>query len=273
VKKKERSFRSPFDLVFPSATIALVAFVVLPPLLLLSLSLSQKFDLLFGLLPDGLTLEMYESVWPGFLGSARDSLLIAVPTLVLSILLGVPAAFGLVRSEFPGKAVALEVLNFPMLFPPVVLAFGIFQLFRAGPFPDVSTWFVLVLAHTTVATPLMIRPLMASLQRIDPAPEEAAASLGANRVRAFIDTALPAIFPSFMAGVVLVFARSISDFEITLLLVDPQVRPLTIAVFNAFETGSARMGAAMAMAANIFTILVIVLLETGVRKTKWGSRP
>lgn len=261
-----------FDRVFSTATLALVVFVVLPPLLLLSLSVSNSFDLLGGLLPQGITFEMYGSVLEGFLGSARDSLLIAVPTVVLSTLLGIPAAFGLVRCQFPGKALALEILNFPMLFPPVVLAFGLFQLFRAGPFPDISVWIVLILAHTTVSTPLMIRPMMAALQRLDPAPEEAALSLGAGTARAFLDAALPQVFPSFMAGVVLVFARSISDFEITLLLIDPRIHPLTIAVFGAFETGSARMGAAMAMAANVFTISVIVLLEAAVRRGNWSAR-
>jgi ABC-type spermidine/putrescine transport system permease subunit II len=261
-----------FELVFPATTLALVVFVVLPLLLLLSLSLSGKFDLLFGLLPDGVTTENYVAALPGFLASARDSLLIAVPAVLLSLLLGIPAAYGLARCRFPGKGVALEVLNFPILFPPVVLAFGLFQLFRAGPFPDVSVWIVLVLAHTTVATPLLVRPLMAALQRLDPAPEEAAASLGAGAVRAFVDTALPILLPALMTGIILVFARSISDFEITLLLTDPQVQPLTIAVFNAFESGSARHGAAVAMAANLFTILVILVLETGVRRSGWGRQ-
>jgi len=91
-------------------------------------------------------------------------------------------------------------------------------------------------------------------------------------VRAFVDTALPILLPALMTGVILVFARSISDFEITLLLTDPQVQPLTIAVFNAFESGSARHGAAVALTfAPVAAALV--LIQTGSLFSALGASP
>jgi putative spermidine/putrescine transport system permease protein len=261
--------RSVFDLLFPASTILLVAYVVLPPLLLLSLSLSTKFDLIYGFLPDGISFAMYAEALPRLLHSLRDSLMIAVPTVLLSILFGVPAAYAVVRCRFPGRWLVQELINLPLLFPSVVLAFGLLQFFNVGPIADMPVVGILILAHTTVATPLMIRPVMAAMQRLDPAPEEAAVSLGAGAGRAFVSAALPIILPAFMTGIALVFARSISDFEITVLLTDPQIQPLTIAVYSAFETGSARLGAATAMAANVFTVAAILLLEMGIRRAKW----
>ena len=70
-------------------------------------------------------------------------------------------------------------------------------------------------------------------------------------------------------GMALAFARSISDFEITFLLAAGDIATLPITIYQAFETGSSRLGAAVAVAANLFSIAVIVMLEAGVKRARW----
>jgi len=258
-----------FDKVFPVSSLLLVLYIVVPPITILSLSFSEKFDLVWGLLPVGFTLEQY-TAWADVLYHAMwSSLLIAIPTALLTILIGLPVAYVLARQQFWGKALVNELVMLPMIFPPIILAFGLFQLFRTGGLRMLGVFPTLVLAHTVVSTPFLIRPVVAALQRVDVAYEEAAQSLGASQLRVFCDIVLPVTLPALVTGVTLVVARSISDFEITLLLTNPDYTTLPIAIYQAFETGMARLGAAVAVVANVFSILLVILLEGLIRRSKW----
>ncbi len=261
--------RPTFRWLFPATTIGLLVYIVAPQLILVSLSVSERFDLVGGVLPEGFTLEQFIR-WNGEIGEAmKVSLLVALPTVALALVFGVPAAYALARGQFRGRGIVLELVNLPMIFPPIVLGFGLYQLFRSGALPTIPPLAMLVLAHTVVATPFMIRPLLVGLQRLDPAIEEAALSLGASRLTGFLYVALPLLLPSLLAGIALTFARSISDFEITFLLAGGDFATLPVKVYHAFETGSSRLGAAVAVAGNVFAVIVIVALETIVRKAKW----
>ncbi len=258
-----------FEMIFPLTSLLLVLYIVIPPITIISLSVSEKFDLVWGLFPVGLTGEMYVR-WAGTVFDAmKASLLIAIPTALITLVVGLPVAYALARLEFRGKQLLNELVMLPMIFPPIILAFGLFQLFRTGKLSLLGPLPTLVLAHTVVSTPFLIRPVVAALQRVDVGVEEAAYSLGASRLRAFCDVVLPMVLPALIMGITLVLARSISDFEITLLLTTPDYTTLPIAIYQAFETGSARLGAAVAVVANVFSILVVILFEGVVRRAQW----
>lgn len=262
-------FLPPFRWIFPATTLGLILFIVLPPITLLSLSVNDRFDLLWGIFPAGFSLDLYRESAPTILRSVADSMRIAVPTVLVCFLVGLPVAYALVRLNFPGRGLLAELVNLPLVFPPIVLAFGLMQIFKQGPLADVGPWVAIVLGHSIVSLPFMIQPCIAALQRVDIAVEDAARSLGAGSLRAFVTTVLPVIMPSVLTGVALVFARSISDFEITLLLTTPEISTMPIAIFQAFESGSTRVGAAVAMATNLFAVGVIVILEVAVRRVRW----
>ena len=260
-----RGFRS----LFPASTAALIFLIVFPQLLLVSLAVSETFDLRWGILPQGFTLDQFRQ-WGGvILKSMLTSLAITIPTVIFALLLGTPVAYALARLDFTGRAWVIELVNLPMVFPPIVLAFGLFQLMRSGMLPNMPSWVMLVLAHTVVATPFVVRPLLVAMQRLDPALEEASLSLGATRMRTFMTVYLPLLLPSLLIGISLAFARSISDFEITLLLVGGDLATLPITIYHAFETGSSRLGAAVAVTANLFALAVIISLESAVKRVKW----
>lgn len=258
-----------FRSLFPLTTIGLLLLILVPPLLLLALSVSERFDLIGGVLPVGFSVDAYVQ-WSGdIVKAAGASMAVALPTVLLALLLGTPIAYALARMRFTGRALLVELVNLPMIFPPIVLGFGLYQLFRSGALPSLPPLLTLVAAHTVVSTPFMIRPLMLAIQRIDPALEEASLSLGASRLTGFMRVVLPLLLPALLTGIALTFARSISDFEITFLLAGGDLSTLPVTIYHAFETGSSRLGAAVAMAGNVFAISVIVVLELVVKKAKW----
>ncbi|WP_159995020.1 ABC transporter permease [Roseomonas sp. 18066] len=264
-----RSLLPPFRWLFPATTIGLLLFILLPPITLLSLSVNDRFDLVWGIFPANISFELYRESGPAILRSVADSMRIALPTVVVCFLVGLPVAYALVRLRFPGRGLLAELVNLPLVFPPIVLAFGLMQIFKQGPLSGTSPWVAIVLGHAVVSLPFMIQPIIAALQRVDVSVEDAARSLGAGPLRAFVTTVLPVIMPSVLTGVALVFARSISDFEITLLLTTPEISTMPIAIYQAFESGSTRLGAAVAMATNVFAVAVIVILEIAVRRLRW----
>ncbi len=264
-----RRRRLVFRSLFPLTTIGLLLLILVPPLLLLALSVSERFDLMGGVLPVGFSVDAYVQ-WSGdIVKAAGASLAVALPTVLLALLLGTPVAYALARMRFTGRALLVELVNLPMIFPPIVLGFGLYQLFRSGALPSLPPLLTLIAAHTVVSTPFMIRPLMLAIQRIDPALEEASLSLGASRLTGFMRVVLPLLLPALLTGIALTFARSISDFEITFLLAGGDLSTLPVTIYHAFETGSSRLGAAVAMAGNVFAIAVIVVLELVVQKAKW----
>ncbi|ONG51786.1 hypothetical protein BKE38_15575 [Pseudoroseomonas deserti] len=264
-----RSVLPPFRWLFPATTVGLILFILLPPITLLSLSVNDRFDLVWGIFPHGISFDLYRESGPAILRSVADSMRIALPTVVVCFLVGLPVAYALVRLRFPGRGLLAELVNLPLVFPPIVLAFGLMQIFKQGPLSGTSPWVAIVLGHAVVSLPFMIQPIIAALQRVDVSVEDAARSLGAGPLRAFATTVLPVIMPSVLTGVALVFARSISDFEITLLLTTPEISTMPIAIYQAFESGSTRLGAAVAMATNVFAVAVIVILEIAVRRLRW----
>lgn len=264
-RRRGLGFRS----LFPLTTIGLVLFILVPQFLLLSLSVSERFDLKGGVLPVGFSTDAYVRWGEDIAKAAGTSMTVALPTVLLAMLLGTPVAYALARLQFTGKAIVVELVNLPMIFPPIVLGFGLFQLFRSGALPALPPLLTLIAAHTVVATPFMIRPLMLAIQRVDPSLEEASLSLGASRLTGFMRVVLPQLLPALLTGIALTFARSISDFEITFLLAGGDLATLPVTIYQAFETGSSRLGAAVAMAGNVFAVCVIVSLELIVKKAKW----
>jgi putative spermidine/putrescine transport system permease protein len=254
---------------FAFVALLIVLFIIIPPITIFSLSLSETFDLRFGLLPVGLTLEMYIRWSNMVLGSIRASMAVALPATFFTTLIGLPAAYALARRDFPGRAVVNELVLLPMIFPPIILAFGLYQLFLTPGLRDLGTWFTLVAAHTVVCTPFLIRPVVQALQKVDVDLEEAAQSLGASPVRAFVDVVLPTILPALVTGMTLAIARSLADFEITLLLTSADYQTLPILIYSAFDTGSARLGSAVAVISILFSIALITIFEWFARRAQW----
>jgi ABC-type spermidine/putrescine transport system permease subunit II len=152
------------------------------------------------------------------------SLRIAAITMVLSTGLGTAAAIGLTRGRFRGRRAVEFFLVSPMVVPTIVLAIGLYLLLAR--FKLVGQPVALYLAHTVVATPLVIVIVSAALRTTDEAVELAARSLGAGYFRALRHVTLPAIRPAVISGAAFAFLVSFDEVVLAIFLGGPATTTL-----------------------------------------------
>src|SRR5246500_2290848 len=185
-------------LVFGALAAIAIVFLVGPTVIMLLTSFTASQSLKFP--PDGLSLRWYVALLDAdqMQAAAWNSLVVAFWTTVLSVVLGTAAALGIARSRSP-LARACDVLFMsPLLLP--ALAFGFAALIfihRLGFAPSIP---FLVLGHTVVCVPFVLRTTIAALSQLDPALLDASQSLGAGGWRTFRRVTLPLIAPGLGAG-------------------------------------------------------------------------
>ncbi|WP_326589690.1 ABC transporter permease [Streptomyces brevispora] len=164
---------------------------------------------------------------PGTTEALKLSLLVSFWALGLSLVLGVPLAWLLARTDFPGKTLVRSLVLLPMVLPPTVggvallLAFGRRGLL--GPWLEGTFGITLpfhtsgaVLAATFVAMPFLVISLEGALGGLRPRYEETASTLGAAPVRVFFTVTLPMVAPGLAAGAALTWARALGEFGATI---------------------------------------------------------
>lgn len=180
----------------------------------------------------------------------RLSLVSACAATALSLVGGVPLAWVLARTDFPGRSLVRALVILPMVLPPVVggaallFAFGRRGLL-GGPVYDAtgfllpfSIWGVIA-ANTFVAMPFLVVTVEAGLRSADRRYEDAAATLGAGRWTTFRRVTLPMAAPSIVAGAVLCWARALGEFGATVTFagnLQGRTQTMPLAVFLALES-------------------------------------
>ncbi|GAA3641795.1 ABC transporter permease [Streptomyces chitinivorans] len=163
---------------------------------------------------------------PDVLGALGLSLLVSVLALLLSLILGVPLAWLLARTDFPGKALVRSLVLLPMVLPPTVAGVALLRGFGRGgllggpleavgvtlPFSTAGA----VVAAAFVAMPFLVIGLEGALAGIDPRYEEAAATMGATLPQTLRHVTLPMVAPSLAAGAALCWARALGEFGATI---------------------------------------------------------
>lgn len=199
------------------------------------------------------------------------SLVTATSATVLSAGFGVPLAWVLARSRRPGVGLLRALVTVPLVLPPVVggvallLAYGRSGL--VGRYLD--AWFdvtipfttaAVVLAQVFVAMPFLVVTVAGAFSAADRGYEEAAATLGAGRLRTFTHVTLPLVMPSLAAGTVLCWARALGEFGATITFAGSlpgTTRTMPLAVYIAMETDPE---AAIALSLVLLAVCVAVLV-------------
>lgn len=158
------------------------------------------------------------------------SLKVAFWATVLSLPLGIVTAYALARGRFAGRQVLNGLVLVPLIMPPVVTGYLLLLTFgRQGPVGGLLyDWFGVTLAFrwtgaalaaAIMAFPLMVRAIRLAIEAVDPKLEDAAATLGASRLRVFCTVTLPLIAPGIIAGAVMAFAKAVGEFGATITFV------------------------------------------------------
>lgn len=197
---------------------------------------------------------------PHVQAALRLSVVTSLVSTLLCIAMGLPVAYLLSRFSFRGRALVDTLIDLPMTLPPVVagvallLAFGRMHLLgrylHAWGIQIPFTTTAVVLAQTFMAAPFFIRAARAGFSSVPVTLEHAAMTLGRSRWGVFWSVSVPLARPALLAGVVLAWARALSEFGATMLFAGnlPGVtQTLPLAVMAAFDTGDLPLAAAISL--------------------------
>lgn len=185
------------------------------------------------------------------------SLPIAIVTGLFATIIGVGAAYVLVRREVPFENVVQSMLLGPLIVPAVIIGFGV-MLFLARINLDLPIVDI-VIGHTIITLPYTLLTSMTRLYNIDPELEEAARNLGASKSETFRKVTLPLMRSGVIAGFLFAFIISFADINIALFLAGDHVTTLPLAIFLFLEWESSPIIAAISTL-QILLIMVVVLL-------------
>jgi sulfate transport system permease protein len=261
-------------------TIVYLSLVVLMPLSALALKTLQ--------LTPARILALLDS--PRVLAAFRVSLGCAFAAALTAGVLGLIVAWVMVRHDFPGRKILDALIDLPFALPTAVAGIVLTTLY--SPKGWLGQWFApwgikiaftplgIVMALVFIGLPFVVRTVQPVLQELDPALEEAAASLGAGRGHAFRRVVLPNILPALLTGFALAFARGVGEYGSVIFIAGnmpmrSEIVPLLIVTqLQQFDYGSAT-AIALAMLAVSFTLLLLInLLQVWTRRnTGKESRP
>ena len=187
--------------------------------------------------------------------AVRLSIRVATVATVASLPFGIAVALLLARGRFWGLSLVNGLVLLPLILPPVVTGYLLLILFgQRGPIGSfLATHFGIVLsfrwtgaalACAIMGFPLMVRAIRLSIEAVDTRLEEAAGTLGANRLWVFLTVTLPLIVPGIIAGVILCFAKAMGEFGATITFVsnipgETQTLPSAIYTFTQIPGGDA----------------------------------
>jgi putative spermidine/putrescine transport system permease protein len=255
---------------------ALVMFVclLLVPLALTLILSFNVFDYEVGVKSDAYTLANYGEVLTDsyFYEIFLRTFWISALVTLLCVVIGVPEAYILSRMGTPWRSIFLILILTPLLISVVVRAFGWSLLLGADglinqgiqalggqPIKMLYTPFAVIIALVHVMLPFMIIPIWTSLQKLDPAAEQAALSLGASQAKVMRLVVLPQIMPGVLSGTLIVFGLSASSFAIPGLLGGRRLKMVATVVYDQYLSElNWPMGATIAVALLLVNLLVML---------------
>lgn len=208
----------------------IAVFLALPAVLVVISSFDAADYMQFP--PKELTLKWYATVLQSdtMQLAILNSVIVGVVTTVVCVLLAVPAALVIVRRQFPGRDTLFALLMSPIAVPWVVFGLAMLYLWSALSWQrDLST---IIIGHTVMGVPYVLRTCVAVLGGISPSYELAARTLGANRWRSFALVTLPMMRSGIIAGAVFCLLISFINVPVPLFLTTSSSTTIQVAIFS-----------------------------------------
>jgi putative spermidine/putrescine transport system permease protein len=211
-------------------------------------------------LPAGFTTRWYRSAWDEF--QLYDVLIVTFQVVgavvLLSGLIGVPAAYALARRNFPAKQFVIMLFLLPMLVPPITfgipLATVLYQLHLGGNLSGV------ILSNLVPAVPFVVLIMVPFIEQIDQRIEAAARVFGANTGQLFHHVLVPLLAPGILAALLLVLVRTIAMFELTFFTAGPDSQTLVVALYYAVSAAGVRANQSIDAMAVVYMMTTLIWL-------------
>ena len=234
-------------------------FLVGPLVIVVGAALSDTTFLTFP--PQGLSLRWFQNIFEidAFRRTILTSLQVAVLSTFVALLIGIPASYAMsrYRIQLPGWLSTLFVL--PVLVPELVLGFSLLKNL-AFQF-NAPIFLSLVIGHTILILPYVIRVISASLASFDFSIEEAAISLGSPPLKTFFTVLLPNVRSGVIAAFILAFITSVNDVSISIFLTGPGISTLPIQLLAHMEQFFDPTVASVSVLLMVLTVAVMAIVE------------
>lgn len=240
----------------------LMAFFIFGPLANLVLwTVAEKWYF-----PHSLPLEYGFSSWVkvfaprgGALDSLRNSLVVAVLTVIVSLLLAIPAGYALARLKLPLRSAILLAFLIPQAFPNLTVYVNVARIFYEiglnGTIPGV------VLVHVSHGLVYAVWIATAAFSAIDAELEQAARVTGAGALRTFFDITLPLAAPGLMASAIFVFLESLDEFTGSYFVGAPDVNMLPLLLYTTASGGNYQIASITALLLLIPSLVFMLIVE------------
>lgn len=191
----------------------------------------------------------------------------------INLVLGVTVGWLLARKRFVGRELLDAVLTLPLVLPPTVMGYYLLVVIGKRGWLGhwlqdsfginlIFTWQGAVIAATLVAFPLILKSARTAFESVDPQLEKAARVLGLSEWAVFFRVTAPMAWPGILAGVLLVFARSLGEFGATLMVagsIPGRTQTLSIAVYEAVQAGQDDTANFLVVITSLTCITVLLL--------------
>ncbi|MEU5537094.1 ABC transporter permease subunit [Streptomyces sp. NPDC020362] len=227
----------------------------LPLLVVLGASFATHWS---SVLPSGPTTANYRSATRGeALQALTTSLVTAATASLLALATGTWAALAGAALKKRHRRILDALFVLPVAVPSVVVGLSVLVAFSQPPMLLNGTRWIVIVAHTVLVTAFAHQSVSAAITRLDPAYEQAAASLGARPAYVLWRVRLPLLLPSLTAAAGLCFALSMGELSATMMLYPPDWTPLPVLIYAATDRGALFAGSAVAVVLMAATLLVL----------------
>ncbi|MCM3473458.1 ABC transporter permease [Brevibacillus borstelensis] len=211
--------------------------------------------------PQGFSLRWYENIFEVemFMETFKTSMIVSLAGNLLALALGIPAAYALSRFQFKGKSLLNGVFISPVLIPGIVMGFAMLKYVIIT--YQLPIYAGLLVGHTVLMLPFIIRVIASSLSNFDFAIEEASLSLGAGRLETFFKVVLPNIRSGIIAAVLIAFLESFNNVDISVFMTGPGVSTLPIQMLTYVENYFDPTIAAISVLLMIITAIFMFIIE------------
>jgi putative spermidine/putrescine transport system permease protein len=235
-------------------SLAVAGFLIVPACLSILAGVTANY---FRGIRSGLTLQWVLQVWQLYADTIFRSFLIAFAALAVTLVIGVPAAYGLhLRNDRLSRAVE-ELITLPLAIPGLAIALAL--LLSYGGFGSFRrSWLFILAGHVVFTLPFMVRSVIAVFGTIDvKSLDESASSLGASPWRRFRDVIVPNAQPGILAGSLAVVTLSLGEFNLTWMLSTPLTKTLPVGLADSYASMRLEVASAYTL---VFFVMIIPLL-------------
>jgi putative spermidine/putrescine transport system permease protein len=235
-------------------TLLVAAFLIVPAGLSMMAGVTVNY---FRGIESGVTLQWVIEVWQLYSDTIFRSFLIAIATLGVTLIAGVPAAYALhLRNDRLSRAIE-EIITLPLAIPGLAIALAL--LLTYGGFGDFRrSWLFILVGHVIFTMPFMVRSVLAVFGASDiKALDEGAASLGAAPWRRFWDVIVPNARPGILAGSLMVVTLSLGEFNLTWMLHTPLTKTLPVGLADSYASMRLEVASAYTL---VFFVMIVPLL-------------